>query len=291
MPALSFGIAFAGGGIRGAAHVGVLLALEEQGLVPAAVAGTSAGGLVAGLYAAGLPPAGMRQIILELSKNGAALADPDVKGILAMVPNLLMKKDCACCSGLLKGDRMEYYMCRLTNGFALREVPMRLVLPAVDLISSHTVAFTNCLFGIRPVPAVRWYTNARVCDAMRATASLPGIFRPKEIGGMFLVDGGVADVLPVDLLIAAGCLNVLAVDVSDRYRMPKRMDLPGVIFHSIGIMETRLRECMTRGERFLLNPALPETTGVLALGEMPVCMEAGYAAAQQVMPQLRSLFQ
>ncbi len=288
---MPFGIAFAGGGVRGAAHVGVLLALEEQGLLPAAVAGTSAGGLVAGLYAAGLPPAGMRQIIGELSRNADSLADPDLKGILLMIPNLLAKRGCANCSGLLKGDRMEEYMCRLTGGIALREVPMRVVIPAVDLISSHTVAFTNSLFGLRPMPSVRWYTNARLCDAMRATASLPGIFRPKRIGDMFLVDGGIADVLPVDLLIASGCLNVLAVDVSDRYRMPKRIDLPSVIFHSLGIMETRLRECMTRGERFLLTPALPETTGVLALGEMPACMEAGYAAAQQVMPQLRSLFQ
>lgn len=293
MPALAlpFGIAFAGGGIRGAAHVGVLLALEEHGLVPSAVAGTSAGGLVAGLYAAGLPPAQMRQIILELSHSGASFADPDLKGILSIIPNLLKKKSCVNCAGLIKGDRMENYMCRLTGGIHLRELPMRTIIPAVDLISSHTVAFTNCLFGIRPTPSVRWYTNARLSEAMRATASLPGIFRPKIIDDMVLVDGGVADVLPVDLLIASGCLNVLAVDVSDRYRMPERIDLPSVISHSLAIMETRLRECMTRGERLLLNPVLPETTGVLALDEMPACMEAGYASAMQVMPQLRALFQ
>lgn len=288
---MPFGIAFAGGGIRGAAHVGVLLALEEHGLKPAAVAGTSAGGLVAGLYAAGLPPVQMRQIILELSRNAAAFADPDLKGILCMIPNLLKKKNNVSCPGLLKGEKMENYLCHLTGGIVLRELPMRVVIPAVDLISSHTVAFTNSLFGIRPTPSVRWYTNARLCDAMRATASLPGIFRPKEVGGMVLVDGGIADVLPVDLLIASGCLSVLAVDVSDQYRMPKRIDLPNVVSHSLAIMETRLRECMTRGERFLLNPPLPETTGVLALEEMPACMEAGYAAAMQVMPQLRAVFQ
>lgn len=288
---MSFGIAFAGGGIRGAAHVGVLLALEEQGLVPSAVAGTSAGGLVAGLYAAGLPPAGMRQIILELSESGASFADPDLRGILSIVPNLLKKKSCISCAGLIKGERMENYLHRLTGGIIMRELPMRAVIPAVDLVSSHTVAFTNSLFGIRPMPSVRWYTNVRLCEAMRATASLPGIFRPKEVDGMVLVDGGVADVLPVDLLIASGCLNVLAVDVSDRYRMPRRIDLLSVMSHSLSIMETRLRECMTRGERYLLTPVLPETTGVLALDEMPACVEAGYAAAQQVMPQLRSLFQ
>lgn len=287
---MSFGIAFAGGGIRGAAHVGVLLALEEHGLVPSAVAGTSAGGLVAGLYAAGLPPARMREIILELSRGGASFADPDLRGILSMIPNLLCRKPCANCSGLLKGDRMEDYLCRITGGILLREIPMRVIIPAVDLISSQTVAFTNSLFGVRPAPAVRWYTNARLCDAMRATVSLPGIFRPKEISGMVLVDGGVADVLPVDLLVASGCLNVLAVDVSDQYRMPERIDLPSVIFHSLAIMETRLRECMTRGERYLLNPAMPETTGVLALEEMSACMEAGYAAATQAMPHLWDLF-
>lgn len=286
---MSFGIALAGGGIRGAAHIGVLVALEENGLVPSSVAGTSAGGIIAGLYASGITPARMKEIMLDVAKTGAALADPDIRGIFSIVPNLLRRKPFLC-SGLMKGSLMESYLNGLTSGREMRSLPMRTVIPAVDLNTGLTVAFTNSLFGLRPVQNVKWFTQARVSAVMRATASLPVVFRPKEIEGMCLVDGGISDVLPVGLLMAAGEPNVLAVDVSAYYKQPKKLNLIAVASHSLGITGARLRECMTHGERFLLSPDLPETEGVLNLPQMTECMEAGYTFTRRAMPKLRKIF-
>ena len=286
---MSFGIALAGGGIRGAAHIGVLAALEENGLVPSSVAGTSAGGIIAGLYASGITPARMKEIMLDVAKTGAALADPDIRGIFSIVPNLLRRKPFLC-SGLMKGSLMESYLNGLTSGREMRSLPMRTVIPAVDLNTGLTVAFTNSLFGLRPVQNVKWFTQARVSAVMRATASLPVVFRPKEIEGMCLVDGGISDVLPVGLLMAAGEPNVLAVDVSAYYKQPKKLNLIAVASHSLGITGARLRECMTHGERFLLSPDLPETEGVLNLPQMTECMEAGYTFTRRAMPKLRKIF-
>ena len=286
---MSFGIALAGGGIRGAAHSGVLVALEENGLVPSSVAGTSAGGIIAGLYASGITPARMKEIMLDVAKTGASLADPDIRGIFSIVPNLLRRKPFLC-SGLMKGSLMESYLNGLTSGREMRSLPMRTVIPAVDLNTGLTVAFTNSLFGLRPVQNVKWFTQARVSAVMRATASLPVVFRPKEIEGMCLVDGGISDVLPVGLLMAAGEPNVLAVDVSAYYKQPKKLNLIAVASHSLGITGARLRECMTHGERFLLSPDLPETEGVLNLPQMTECMEAGYTFTRRAMPKLRKIF-
>lgn len=286
---MSFGIALAGGGIRGAAHIGVLVALEENGLVPSSVAGTSAGGIIAGLYASGITPARMKEIMLDVAKTGASLADPDIRGIFSIVPNLLRRKPFLC-SGLMKGSLMESYLNGLTSGREMRSLPMRTVIPAVDLNTGLTVAFTNSLFGLRPVQNVKWFTQARVSAVMRATASLPVVFHPKEIEGMCLVDGGISDVLPVGLLMAAGEPNVLAVDVSAYYKQPKKLNLIAVASHSLGITGARLRECMTHGERFLLSPDLPETEGVLNLPQMTECMEAGYAFTRRAMPKLRKIF-
>lgn len=286
---MSFGIALAGGGIRGAAHVGVLAALEENGLVPSSVAGTSAGGIIAGLYAAGVTPARMKEIVLSMAKSGVSMADPDIRGILAIVPDLLARKPCRC-SGLLKGDLMEKYLDDVTDSMEMRALPMRTVIPAIDLRTSLTVAFTNSLFGLQSVQNVKWFTQARVSEVMRATSSLPVIFRPKEISGMCLVDGGISDVLPVSLLIAAGESNVLAVDVSADYKVPKHVDFVNAATHSFGVMGSRLRECMTAGERFLFTPDLPDTEGVLNLPQMTECMEAGYASAKRAMPTLRKIF-
>lgn len=286
---MSFGLALAGGGIRGAAHVGVLLALEENGLKPRSISGTSAGGIVAGLYAAGISAQRLSEIIKEMSVKGASFADPDIRGILSLIPKLLFRRDSAC-SGLLKGELMEKYLDELTGGRIMHEIPMRVVIPAVDLSTGLTVSFTNSLFGIRPVSGVKWVTQIRLCEAMRATSALPAIFQPKMLDGMCLVDGGVTDVLPVDLLIAAGEPNVLAVDVSDYYKMPKHINMLEVASHSLAIMETRLRQCVTRGEKLLLNPDLPETEGVLNLPQMVECMEAGYFSTKKAMPQIKKFF-
>lgn len=286
---MSFGIALAGGGIRGAAHVGVLLALEENGLCPESAAGTSAGGIVAGLYAAGFSAASLKEMVLKLSESGKEFFDPDLSGLAAMLPRLLIRRTSGF-SGLLKGNRMESYLYRLTEGKFLSESCIRVVIPSVDLCSGDTVACTNSLRGIRPLRRVRWTDRMRFSEAMRATASLPAVFRPKIIDHMCLVDGGVTDVLPVDLLVAAGERNVLAVDVSEDYEMPENISLIEVASHSLAIMETRLRECVTRGEKMLLDPDLPDTDGVLNLRQMPLCMEAGYRAAKRAMPRIRSLF-
>lgn len=286
---MSFGIALAGGGIRGAAHVGVLLALEERGLRPDSIAGTSAGGIVAGLYAAGIPARRMKELVLELSHTGASFFDPDFSGLLSLVPELLTRR-ASRLSGLIRGDRMERYLDRLTGGKLLSESCMRVVIPSVDLCSGDTVALTNTINGVRPRPRVRWVDTLRLCEAMRATSAVPAVFRPKIVGGMCLVDGGVADVLPVDLLISTGERNVLAVDVSEDYRIPENIGLIEVASHSLAIMEARLRECIVRGEQMLLNPELPETDGMLNLSQMPECLEAGYRAARRAMPRILSLF-
>jgi NTE family protein len=286
---MPFGIALAGGGVRGAAHVGVLLALEENGLYPRSIAGTSAGGIVAGLYAAGWKAPQLKKFVLELTRYGPSLFDPDIPGMITLIPSLLIHNPPSV-SGLLKGNRLEHYLYHKTGGKWLSELQMRVVIPSVDLISGNTIACTNTLKGICPLPRVKWTDKMRLAAAMRATSAVPAVFRPKIMKNMCLVDGGVTDVLPVDLLAAAGEQNILAVDVSEDYKMPERINIIEVASHSLAIMENRLRECVTRGEKMTLDPDLPETDGLLAFGQIPACMKAGYRAAMRAMPRIKSLF-
>jgi NTE family protein len=93
---MSFGIALAGGGVRGAAHVGVLRALQENGLFPASIAGTSAGSVVAGLYAAGVTPGEMVGLVKYLSRTGYLLIDPDYTGILKAILQFLTNRPVRC---------------------------------------------------------------------------------------------------------------------------------------------------------------------------------------------------
>ncbi len=286
---MSFGIALAGGGARGAAHVGVLLALEEAGLVPHSIAGTSAGSIVAGLYATGTTPQTMKEIVEEMSENTAYFLDVDLLGILCSIPQLMAQHTFEL-SGFIKGKRMERYLCMLTDKKKMKDVNLRTIIPAVDINSGYTIAYTNSLENLKSLERVKWETDILVCEAMRASSAVPAVFQPKRIDGMCLVDGGVTDVLPVDLLLAAGEYNVLAVDVAENYKKPKSDNLFEISSHSLSIMSTRLKECHSHGERLLLKPDLPEESGLLTLNEMVECMDAGYEAANANMEVIKALF-
>lgn len=286
---MSFGIALAGGGARGAAHIGVLLALEEEGLFPHSIAGTSAGSLVAGLYATGTTPKMMKEIVREISENTSCLLDADLLGVIRSVPQFALKHKITL-TGIIRGNRMERYFYEKTNGKSICDTKIRTIIPAVDINSGDTIAYTNSIKDLKPLERVKWKSDVLVCEAMRASSAFPAVFKPKLIDGMCLVDGGVTDDLPVELLMAAGERNVLAVDVSKEYQPPKSNNLFEITTHSMSIMSMRLKECHAHGERLLLEPALPEKAGLLTLDQMPECVEAGYNAARTHMSFIRALF-
>ena len=172
---MGYGLALAGGGTRGAAHVGVLKALMEAGLRPDAVAGASAGGIVAGLFASGMSVSRMEQAVLHLEKHGGEYLDPDYSGLLAFMPQLLTGKGVNL-SGLIKGDKLQDYFFQMTGRKHMDEAVFKLVIPAVDLISGNTICFTNS-DQVREMEHVTWEWNGYLCEAMMAGASVPAIFR------------------------------------------------------------------------------------------------------------------
>lgn len=285
---MGFGIALAGGGARGAAHVGVLLALEEAGLRPCSVAGASAGAIVGGLYAAGLSAGRLRVVVHSLNGNSKKLLDPDIAGLARALfrfftfrlPDL---------EGLIKGDKLQKFLCGLSGGCRMKDTVLKTVIPAVDLKTGDTVVYTNRPLCAKPLPHVQWRSDALLCEVMRASASFPGVFRPKELENFCLVDGGVTDNLPVNLLIAAGEKKVLGVDVSEEYEMPKNKNLMEVASHSLTILTSRLKELTSTGEKLLLRPELPEDAGLLTFDCLDACLDAGYACARAHMDEIRVL--
>ena len=172
----------------------------------------------------------------------------------------------------------------------MQSLSIRTVIPAVDLVSGLTVAYTNSLAGVRPIERVRWETNMELCRAIRASCAVPAVFQPLIADRMCLVDGGVTDVLPVDLLVAAGEEHVLAVDVSEPYEMPEGNNFIEISAHSLAVMSGCLREYISTKEKFLLKPDLPDSAGLLTFRRMEECMDAGYRAAKEYLPAMRELF-
>ncbi len=290
-----YGLALAGGGTRGAVHVGVLTALEENGLLPTQVAGASAGSIVAGLYASGMDIGKMRDTVRWLAAHGENYIDPNIIGVILFLPQVLLHRKTSL-MGLIKGNRLSDFLCDLTEGIEIQDCKTGLLIPAVDINSGNTVVFTNLFQEKVPMTAlreenVRWQKNGLLCDIMMASSSVPAVFCPRQINGFLLVDGGVTNNLPVDLLISTGVSNVIAVDIGEAYEMPKDHSIMEIAFHSFSIMSRELKDCRSSGEILLLKPPIPKGSGLLTFEYMEECMESGYLYTKKMMPRIKHVLE
>jgi NTE family protein len=179
---IKLGVALSGGGARGLAHIGVLRALENANIRPDYLAGTSMGGVIAAGYASGLSPDDLEQIAQEFAtlRKLWGLADPTLPR-----------------RGLFQGERLLAFFERCTQGCTFADLNIPLNLVAVDLNSGQEVHLRE----------------GSVAEALRATVSIPGLLAPVERNGQRLVDGGLLNNLPVDVVQAMGADITLGVDV------------------------------------------------------------------------------
>ncbi|MFV0497749.1 MAG: patatin-like phospholipase family protein [Candidatus Fimivivens sp.] len=277
---MSFSLSLSGGGCRGATHVGVLAALQEAGLTPCAVSGSSAGAIVAGLYAYGYTPDELIEICHELEQKGERLIDLNILGIACAVGQLARRRPITL-PGLLKGERLRSLLKQLTKGCALSQVRLPVCIASVDLCSGETVAFSQR----KPVHAlsnVRWSHDVRLYEAIYASCCVPVIFAPPTSMSGILVDGGVTDNLPINLLLACDAPNIIAVDISENYAPVNGEGIFEIASHSLSAMSRRLRDCTVRGERLLIRPKLPENAGLFTFSLMSECIESGYTATREL---------
>ncbi len=287
---MSFGIALSGGGAKGAAHVGVLMALCENNLIPSSVSGTSMGAIVGGLYAMGYPPEKLKEIIIKFSKNYRKYIDP-CYGNYFMALMQFMSNSSITLPGFIKGDKVERYLKNLTKDIAISSVQTPLVIPAVDLISGKTIVYSN----IHPktnntTSNIVWKNDIPLHSAMRASSSLPAIFYPKKINNAVLVDGGITHIIPIELLMQTGEKNILAINISQEYEKPKSTNIFDVTTHSFELMQNELKNFSLGKEKFLITPKLPKNAEMLSFNHMPEFVKAGYNSTIAVMPKLKQLF-
>lgn len=287
---MSFGIALSGGGAKGAAHVGVLMALCENNLIPSSVSGTSMGAIVGGLYAMGYPPEKLKEIIIKFSKNYRRYIDP-CYGNYFMALMQFMSNSSITLPGFIKGDKVERYLKNLTKNIAISSVQTPLVIPAVDLISGKTIVYSNIHPKMNSTTSnIIWKSDIPLHSAMRASSSLPAIFYPKKINNAVLVDGGITHIIPTELLMQTGEKNILAINISQEYEKPKSTNIFEITTHSFELMQNELKNFSLGKEKFLITPKLPKNAEMLSFNHMPEFVKAGYNSTIAVMPKLKQLF-
>ncbi len=174
------GLALGGGAARGWAHIGVLRALDEAGIRPDIIAGTSIGAVVGGCYAAGK--------FEEISEFAEQLTPARVLALL----------DVHVGSGLISGDRLGRRLTESLSGWQIEKLPLRFVAIATEFNTGHEI----------------WLTRGGLTEALRASYALPGIFDPRRVGGRWLMDGALVNPVPVTAARALGAEVVIAVNLS-----------------------------------------------------------------------------
>ena len=283
---MAFGLALAGGGARGAAHVGVLMALEEEGLRPASIAGTSAGSIVAALYACGMAPQELYELVVSLERKGILLLDVDLKGLITMALQFILREEIEY-SGFLKGNKLEKLLEIKTGQKNISDIEMELVIPAVDINCGQTIVFVNKAEDKPQLEDITWVDNVQLSAAVRASISVPAVFKPKQLFSFCLVDGGVTDNLPVNLLYQTGYKHILSVDISRSYHMPHTGNILEVASHSLDIMQDKLKEHQEHLDSYCIHPVLPDDAGLLTFSRMKDCITAGYQSAKKNMKEIK----
>jgi len=213
---MKIGLALGGGGVRGLAHIPVLEALDEFGIRPAIIAGTSMGAIVGALYASGISGKDIRERISRY----LILKDDTWRDILAKKDHLL-KWVAAFSADVPRGGYiktqgfLEYLFSEIEKEtFAELEIPLLVI--AADYWTAEEVVFKT----------------GELIPALQASMAVPGVFAPASIGGRVLVDGGVVNLVPYDHVLDQADVT-LAVDVGKVRNRGKR-EIPGPLESVLG---------------------------------------------------------
>ncbi len=253
------GLALSSGGARGAAHIGVLRALEEARLPVHAIAGVSAGAQVGGLYAAGVYLAKIEEFWARLGSAQMA------RGLLPTFPY----------RGWSTGQEVARAVRALVGERRVEDSLIRFVAVATDLTTGETVSLDR----------------GSLAEAIRASTSIPGLFVPARVNGRLLVDGGLSSPLPVDIARGLDSEVVLAVDVlaSPGEKAVRRPNVFSILFQMSTIFQKRIADLEVQVESpdLLIRPdfgSRPPTYATAGNG-----VEAGYQAANAALPELTAL--
>ncbi|MBU0751492.1 MAG: patatin-like phospholipase family protein [Gammaproteobacteria bacterium] len=245
-------LALGGGAARGFAHIGVIKALEAQGIVPDIVVGTSAGAVVGALYAAGKNGFDLQKLALQMEEgqlNDWSLPD----------------------RGLLKGEALQQFVNRAVGGRPLEKLPKTFAVVATDLGSGEAVVFRTGDTGM----------------AVRASSSVPGIFQPVAINGREYVDGGLVSPVPVRIARSLGADFVIAIDISEKPQHGKTLSTIDVLLQTFTIMGQTISRRELPEADVVVRPHTPEIRAT-DFKDRHVAVLEGEKALAAVLPELKT---
>jgi len=256
---IKVGLALGGGAARGFAHIGVIKALEANGITPDLVVGTSAGSLVGALYAAGNNGSALQKMAIDMDEG--AISDWSVPFFSGP-------------TGVLKGEGLQNYVNRAVQGQPIEKLKMPFGAVATDLKSGRPILFR------------RGNTGA----AVRASSSVPGVFKPVRIGTIDYVDGGLVSPVPASFARKMGADFVIAVNISAQPEVQPASGAFEILLQTFAIMGQSLNQYELQQADIVIRPELASMKGS-DFQSRGKAITAGERAAIAAIPELRKRLQ
>ncbi len=255
------GLALGAGGARGLAHIGVLKTLEKEGIIPDCIAGVSMGSLVGAYYCLGQDLDELEKEVLAFNRRRALkkLVDPNNP-----------KKS------LIKGKKIEKYINETTGGATFRNLKKPFKVVTTDLESGKEIILEK----------------GNLTKALLASISVPGIFPPVKIYGKHLVDGGVVNFTPTDVVEDMGADLVIGVDLIIRReaKLDKSPSILSSLIQSYEIVRSqgaKLKNKDHKKELVMIEPKIKGTIDSFKFYKIERFIQEGERAAKKALPQIK----
>ncbi|MDO5557586.1 MAG: patatin-like phospholipase family protein [Clostridia bacterium] len=307
---MKIGIALAGGGIRGVAHAGVLKALEDNNINIDIIGGTSAGSIVASLYAMGYEPYYIYNLIKRYAKQITGI---NTKFIVDGIGKIINKKVYSSKRGTAIEDIFNE-LARRKGIENLRDIKMPLVIPTIEISEAKEYIFTNyvprekrknvdelqferksenIVYGkkeeILKKEVQRYISDISVGKAVRASSSFPAFFSPCEYNKCVFMDGGVINNVPVEEVKKQGADKVIAVKFHAE-KIDRNSNTMDIIMKTIDIMGSKISEDNLNMADIVLN-VYTDKVGLLDTKKLDKCFNYGYECVVQNLDKITSIIE
>lgn len=219
---IKIGLALGGGGARGYAHIGVIKILEENGIFPDYVSGTSMGSIIGGMYAYGMTVDELYSFASKVKKLE----------LFDLQPFSWLK------DGFMNGNRLVKFLSRLSNNAKVEDTKIPFCSVCCDFKTGKEYVFKK----------------GSLAEAMRASSAVPGVFKPFKRGDKQLLDGGMVDNLPYEVVRNMGADFVIAVDVTPKYRHYREpKNLGEIVYYSFILLMCNYEQTRSRNFNAIIN--------------------------------------
>jgi len=246
-------LVLSGGSARGIAHLGVIRVLKREGIKFDLVVGTSIGALIGAIYCLDRPLDEIEQIALKITATD--LLDVTISRM-----------------GLTEGNKLENIIREIIGNKTFEDMKIPFAVTAIDVEAGQDVYFTG---------------GGNLVEIIKASCSLPGIFKPVEFDGRLLIDGGMRQHLPTEIAKNLGADFIVAVDVGFCVKKGKINSMLGVIMQSIQIMGEELSVSQAKRANILIRPQLGNDIDQLAFNQAASIIEKGKEATEEALPAIK----